>query len=118
MRTVLGKAAPLALAVWLVGAARAHADTAAPYTAGDTAFMLICAALVLFMTPGLAFFYGGMVRRKNVLATLMQSFVAMAVVSVTWVVWGYSNAFAPSILHGFMGGFQWAGLKGVLEDQV
>ena len=60
---------------------------------GDTAFMLICAALVLFMTPGLAFFYGGLVRSKNVVNTMMMSFAAMGVVAVQWVLWGYSLAF-------------------------
>src|SRR5205814_8003782 len=75
--------------------------------------MLISAALVLFMTPGLAFFYGGMVRRKNVLATLMQSFVAMGVISVTWILWGYSNAFGPTLYHGLIGDFQWVGLNHV-----
>src|SRR5205814_3532317 len=75
--------------------------------------MLISAALVLFMTPGLAFFYGGMVRRKNVLATLMQSFVAMGVISVTWILWGYSNAFGPTLYHGLVGGFDWVGLNHV-----
>jgi len=73
-----------AFAALAIGRAHAQAPGAeAKIDPGDTGFMLICAALVLFMTPGLAFFYGGMVRRKNVLATLMQSFVAMGVISVT-----------------------------------
>jgi ammonium transporter, Amt family len=58
---------------------------------GDTAFMLISSALVLLMTPGLAFFYGGFVRSRNILNTLMMSFVLMAIVGVTWVLWGYSG---------------------------
>ena len=62
---------------------------------GDTAWMLASTALVMFMTPGLAFFYGGLVRAKNVLATVMQSFIALAVVSVTWSLIGYSLAFGP-----------------------
>jgi ammonium transporter, Amt family len=82
---------------------------------GDTAFMLISSALVLFMTPGLAFFYGGMVRSKNVVNTMMMSFTAMAVVTVQWVVCGYSLAFGPAA--GFagkiFGGLQWFGLQGV-----
>ena len=61
--------------------------------AGDTAWVLVAAALVLFMTPGLALFYGGMVRAKNVLAMLMQNFFAMGIVTVLWVLFGYSLAF-------------------------
>ncbi|KYC35209.1 ammonia channel protein [Scytonema hofmannii PCC 7110] len=82
---------------------------------GSTAFMLISAALVLLMTPGLAFFYGGFVRSRNVLNTLMMSFVLMGIVGVTWILWGYSLSFAPneSILGKVIGGFQWLGLNGV-----
>lgn len=79
---------------------------------GDTAFVLVSAALVMLMTPGLAMFYGGMVRRKNVLGTLMQSFVAIAVVSVQWILFGYSLSFGPD-LHGIIGSLDWAGLRGV-----
>ncbi|MFA5275909.1 MAG: ammonium transporter [Candidatus Omnitrophota bacterium] len=79
--------------------------------AGDTAWVLISSALVLLMTPGLAFFYGGMVRRKNMLSILMQCFIIMCVLSVQWVVFGYSLAFAPA--KGFWGGLSWAGLNGV-----
>jgi Amt family ammonium transporter len=78
--------------------------------------MLLCSALVLLMTPGLAFFYGGMVRRKNVLSTLMHCFVAMAIVSVTWILWGYSNAFGPTVA-GVIGNFSWAGLNGIGVEQ-
>ncbi len=78
---------------------------------GDTAFVLMSAALVLLMTPALAFFYGGMVRRKNVLGILMQCFILMCVVSVQWVLYGYSLSFAPG--DGFWGGFGWLGLNGV-----
>lgn len=60
---------------------------------GSIAWMLICSALVLLMTPGLAFFYGGLVRRKNVLSTVMYSFISMGVVSVVWVLWGYTLSF-------------------------
>ncbi len=80
-------------------------------TAADTAFMLMSAALVLLMTPGLAFFYGGFVRSRNILNTLMMSFVLMAIVGVTWILWGYSLAFAPN--NPFIGGLQWFGLNGV-----
>jgi ammonium transporter, Amt family len=69
---------------------------------GDTAFMLVSAALVLLMTPGLAYFYGGMVNRKNVISTMLQSFIAMGVVSVVWIVFGFSLAFGDSI-GGFIG---------------
>jgi len=78
---------------------------------GDTAWVLISSALVLLMTPGLAFFYGGMVRRKNVLSVLMQCFIIMCVLSIWWVLIGYSLSFFPS--KGFWGGFQWLGLNGV-----
>ena len=78
---------------------------------GDTAWVLISSALVLLMTPGLAFFYGGMVRRKNVLSVLMQCFIIMCVLSIHWVLIGYSLSFAPS--KGFWGGLQWLGLNGV-----
>jgi ammonium transporter, Amt family len=79
--------------------------------AGDTAWVLVSSALVLLMTPGLAFFYGGMVRKKNVLSILMQCFVIMCLVSVQWVIFGYSIAFHPG--NGFWGGFGWLGLNGV-----
>jgi len=80
---------------------------------GDTAWLLISTALVMLMTPGLAFFYGGLVRRKNVLSTIMHSLFILALVSVTWVLWGYSMAFGPDTGAGLIGGLQWAGLEGV-----
>src|SRR5205814_9809699 len=80
---------------------------------GDTAWMLSASALVLLMTaPGLALFYGGMVRQKNALATLMQSFIIMAIISIQWVLWGYSLAFGPD-KGGTIGGLEWIGLRGV-----
>ncbi len=80
---------------------------------GDTAWMLTSSALVLMMTaPGLALFYGGLVRSKNGLATIMQSFVMMALISVQWVLWGYSLAFGPDHGH-IIGGLAWIGLSGV-----
>lgn len=79
---------------------------------GDTAFMLICSALVMVMTPGLALFYGGMVRRKNVLGTMMQSFVALGLITVIWIVYGYSLAFGKDVGH-VIGNLDWAFLKGV-----
>jgi len=78
---------------------------------GDTAWVLASSALVLIMTPGLAFFYGGMVRRKNVLSILMQCFIVICLVSLQWVLFGYSLAFGPG--NAFIGGLQWFALKGV-----
>lgn len=78
---------------------------------GDTAWVLISSALVLLMTPALAFFYGGMVRKKNMLSILMQCFIIICVLSLQWVLYGYSLSFAPG--KGFWGGFGWAGLNGV-----
>jgi ammonium transporter, Amt family len=80
---------------------------------GDTAWVLTASALVLFMTPGLALFYGGMVRAKNILAMLMQNFFAMGVVTVLWVLVGYSLAFGPGGDAGLIGNFDFAGLKDV-----
>ena len=91
---------------------RAYAETPGKIDSGDTAFVLLSAALVMLMTPGLAMFYGGMVRRKNVLGTLMHSFVAIALVSVQWVLIGYSLSFGPDI-NGIIGSLAWAGLNGV-----
>jgi ammonium transporter, Amt family len=79
---------------------------------GDTAWMLISTALVMFMTPGLALFYGGMVRSKNVLGTLMQNFIMLGVGTVVWVLYGYSLAFGPDHF-GLIGDFSWVALKGI-----
>src|SRR3954467_8372855 len=82
---------------------------------GDTAWVLMSAALVMLMTPALGFFYGGLVRRKNVLSTIMHSFFILALISVQWVLWGYSLAFGPD--HGgIIGGLDWIGLNGVGAD--
>jgi Amt family ammonium transporter len=84
---------------------------------GDTAWVLMSSALVMLMTPGLAFFYGGMVRKKNVLSILMQCFIVLCLLSVQWVLYGYSISFAPG--EGFWGGFNWFALNGVgLEPYV
>lgn len=99
----------------LTGVSFAEVQTApAPQKidSGDTAWMLVSTALVMLMTPGLAFFYGGMVRKKNVLGTIMQSFVILCIVSVIWVLWGYTLAFGPD-KWGIIGGFDWIGLRGV-----
>jgi Amt family ammonium transporter len=79
---------------------------------GDTTWMLISTALVMLMTPGLSLFYGGMVRQKNVLGTIMQSFVALGVVTVQWVIIGYSLSFGPDI-KGIIGSLDWIGLNNV-----
>lgn len=90
----------------------AAAEELSKISPGDTAWVLTSSALVLLMTaPGLALFYAGMVRRKNVLATLMQSFILTALISVQWALYGYSLAFAP--WSALVGGLQWAGLAGV-----
>ncbi|PSB49163.1 ammonia channel protein [Cyanosarcina cf. burmensis CCALA 770] len=107
-----------AIALWLLSGplmgnalAQAPPSPSAKPDTGDTAFMLLSAALVLLMTPGLAFFYGGFVRSRNILNTLMMSFLLMAIVGVTWILWGYSLSFAPGL--PFIGGLQWLGLNNV-----
>jgi len=100
---------PVAVPATQGPAAPAKIDT------GDTAWMLTSTALVLLMTPGLALFYGGMVRAKNVLGTIMHSFIIMAIVSVQWVLFGYSLSFGPDI-GGFIGSLSWFGLNGVGLD--
>ena len=79
---------------------------------GDTAWVLTSSALVFIMVPGLAFFYAGLVRGKNVLGTLMHSFIALAIGGLTWILWGYSLSFGPDV-GGFIGSLSWAGLNGV-----
>ena len=75
---------------------------------GDTAWLLMSSALVMLMTPGLALFYGGMVRRKNILSTIMMSFACLGLVGLLWVIYGYSLAFGTD--HGgFIGGFNFVG---------
>ncbi len=78
----------------------------------DTAWVLVGAALVMLMTPGLAFFYGGLVRRKNILSVLMQCFMILCLISLQWVLFGYSLAFGPD-KGGIIGGLEWVGLRGV-----
>jgi Amt family ammonium transporter len=97
----------------------AFAETSAPsppkVDTGDTSWILISSALVMLMTPGLALFYGGMVRAKNVLGTIMQSFIALGVITIQWVLYGYSLAFGPDIGH-VIGSLGWIGLRGVGLD--
>lgn len=126
---VLVFAVPLLVAPWGVAlaqeqalptpvpAAEAPAAPAAPappkIDTGDTAWVLTSSALVLAMTaPGLAIFYGGLVRRKNAMATMMQSFIILCLISIQWVLWGYTLAFGPD-KGGLIGGLEWFGLNGV-----
>ncbi|MGE4441027.1 MAG: ammonium transporter [Desulfomicrobium sp.] len=78
----------------------------------DTAFIIICAALVMFMTPGLALFYAGMTRSKNALGTMMQSFAALGVITLVWIFWGYSLSFGTD-MNGLIGGLDFIGMAGV-----
>ncbi|MBI2865729.1 MAG: ammonium transporter [Chloroflexi bacterium] len=107
-------AALLLAALWAVPAfaAEGTGQSATAIDTGDTAWLLASAALVMLMTPALGFFYGGLVRRKNVLSTIMQSFFVLALISVQWVLWGYSLAFGPD-KGGIIGGLEWVGLNGV-----
>ena len=84
---------------------------------GDTAWVLTSSAFVFIMLPGLAFFYGGLVRNKNVLATIMHSFIALAIIGIVWVLWGYSLAFGPS-WEGIIGSLEWFGLQGVSATET
>jgi len=93
--------------------AASHVAASAPkIDSGDTSWVLVSAALVMLMTPALGFFYGGLVRHKNALSTIMHSFFILCLISVQWVLWGYSLAFGPDHWH-LIGGLDWAGLKGV-----
>ncbi|MEC4676192.1 MAG: ammonium transporter [Nitrospirota bacterium] len=93
----------------------ATAAEASTINAGDTAWLLMSTALVMLMTPGLAFFYGGMSRQKNVLGTIMHSFILLCVISVIWILWGYTLAFGPD-KAGIIGSFAWFGLSGVGQE--
>jgi Amt family ammonium transporter len=115
MRRRLGFGAIGALALAAVpGAAFAAEGEAAPIDTGDTAWLLVATALVMVMLPGLALFYGGLVRRKNVLSTIMHSFFGLAIVSVVWVLVGFSIAFAPDATGlGLFGGLDYVGFMNV-----
>ena len=100
-------------AMALMGCAAVSAgDGAGKIDSGDTAWVLVSAALVMLMTPGLAFFYGGLVRKKNVLSVLMQCMMILCVVSLQWVLIGYSLSFGPDV-GGVIGNLSWFGLDGV-----
>ncbi|MCE5198966.1 MAG: ammonium transporter [Armatimonadota bacterium] len=96
----------------LLSSGVAFADSAGKINAGDTAWVLVSSALVMFMTPGLALFYAGMVRRKNALGTILQSFAMVGIIGLLWVVYGYSLAFGTDHF-GFIGSLEWAGLRNV-----
>ena len=108
-----GFATVSACAEEVAAAPPAAAPSAPTINGADTAFIMVCAALVMLMTPGLGLFYGGMVRRKNVLATFQQSFILLGVIAVHWVLVGYSLAFGSDILGGAVGGLEYLGLSGV-----
>jgi Amt family ammonium transporter len=93
------------------GTAAATTPTPAKVDSGDTAWVLVSAALVMLMTPGLAFFYGGLVRRKNMLSVLMQCLMILCLISLQWVAFGYSLSFGPG--SGMIGGLKWLFLHGV-----
>lgn len=82
---------------------------------GDTAWLIVSTALVMLMTPALALFYGGMVRSKNILATIMQSFISLGIISILWVLYGYSLSFGPDI-HHLIGNLDWFALKNVSTE--
>lgn len=114
-------------AVPLIGSALAQAETTSAIDTGDTAFMIVCTALVILMTPGLAFFYGGLVRSRNVLNTMMMSLIMMALVGVAWVFWGYTLSFSVTKdalndagfatgLEQIIGNFNWIFLNGVSPE--
>jgi len=100
------------LGITAIATVVAAADEPPKIDTGDTAWVLMSSALVLLMTPGLAFFYGGLVRRKNVLSVLMQCFLIMCLISIQWVLFGYSLSFGPDV-NGLIGNLDWFGLKGV-----
>jgi len=107
------RCAAIIAAAFLILTMPALAEEAGAINSGDTAWVLVSAALVMLMTPALGLFYGGMVRKKNVLAIVMQSFIILALISIQWVLFGYSLAFGPDTGRGLIGGLQWLGLNGV-----
>ena len=107
-----------ALLMFLGTVGAASAQETGSIDTGDTAFMMIASALVLLMTPGLAFFYGGLVRRKNVLSVLIQCFMCMCLMTVLWVLVGYSLAFSGNALGGFIGNLDYAFLRNVGSDPI
>lgn len=111
-RALFALAAVMMLLVLSAGRAFAASND---INAGDTAWVLACSAMVMIMTPGLGLFYAGMVRRKNALGTILQSFIMVGLVGVLWIIYGYSLAFGPD-KGGFIGGLDWCCLKDVTLD--
>src|SRR5262245_52835403 len=108
--------AVLVLVFVLIVPAHGQQSGAVPVSAGDTSWLLTAAALVMLMTvPGLALFYGGLVSQRNVLSVLMQSFFLLCLISVQWVLWGYSLSFGAD-KGGLIGGLQYVGFGGVGQD--
>src|SRR3989338_3532820 len=100
--------------VWILMLVAISAATYADeINAGDVAWVAAASALVMLMTPALGFFYAGLVRRKNLVSTLVQCLAIFAVVSLVWTLWGYSLAFGPKGISGFVGNFTHFGLQGV-----
>ena len=87
--------------------------SSATINSGDTAWVAICTILVMLMTPGLAFFYGGMVQRKNATSTIMHSYMKLCVISIVWILWGYSIAFGSPVFFDILGNFDFIGFKNV-----
>jgi ammonium transporter, Amt family len=114
-RVRMAFAGALLLAAQATPVFAAEGDAIAADT-GDTAWLLTATALVMVMLPGLALFYGGLVRRKNVLSTIMHTFFGLALISVVWVLWGYSLAFGPDVAGGLIGGLDFVGFSGVGKD--
>ncbi|HHT9136667.1 MAG TPA: ammonium transporter [Candidatus Wunengus sp. YC60] len=112
----VGMSSIFALSMIAIFASSAMAGDAPKIDTGDNAWLLASSALVLIMTPGLALFYGGMVRAKNMVNTLWLSFIVICIISVQWVLWGYSLAFAPG--NWFIGGLQWCGLGAGVVGQA
>ncbi len=99
--------------IFLIPTSAFAAGTAPAIDTGDTTWMLIATAIVIFMhVPGLALFYGGLVSDRNVVSTMMHSFVSLLIVTIVWVLWGYSLSFGPDI-GGFIGGLDYFGFNGV-----
>ena len=88
-----------------------------PTNSGDTAWVIVATALVMLMTPALGFFYGGLVRKKNIVSTIIQCIVIFAVISIIWALWGYSLVFGPSY-HGIIGNLSLAGLNSIGINDV
>ena len=115
MKKILFLSLLMSLFIAGVAFAEAPAPSLLKMDSGDTAWLLISAALVMLMLPGLALFYGGLVRSKNVLGTIMQSFIALGVITIQWAFYGYSLAFGPDVGH-VIGNLDWIGLRGVGLD--